>query len=404
MSSTTPDQQATPEDLEILFQNSCALHEKGVLDEAVKGYQVLLQSLPESAMLHFNCGLALFDLHEYPAAEIHYHKAVQLAPQDPDIQYNRGLNFRRLKQIEDAVQSFESAFKAGDHSLDTLYSLALSYQDLDNFSQAALLYDSILQTDPEHLSTLNNYAYLCHKSGDREKAKSLYQQLVQLDPSHGAAQHMLNSLTGNTPETAPLAYVESIFDNYAQNFEQSLVGQLSYKTPTLLHQQYQNIFPGKKINDCMDLGCGTGLAGLKFSACCKQLLGIDISAEMLAVAEEKDIYDKLIKADILDYLSSQAAPVDLIVAADVLTYMGDLSVLFEKCFMNTVSGGLFLFSVENSDREAFELKESGRFGHSLHYIQQLCEKSGWTICDSHSSNLRKDKEKWIRGTLFILQK
>lgn len=404
MPDTSSAPKLTPEELKNRFQKACLLHENGDLPQAIKKYQELLQLIPESSMLNFNCGLALFDQKDFVTAEKYYAQACALCTEDPDIHYNRGLNFRRLGQIEDGVESFEKAFQAGDHSLDTLYNLALSYQDISNYSQAAILYESILTVDPEHTSTLNNFAFLCHKTGDLKKAETLYRQLVTLDPKHKAAAHMLYSLSGITPETAPLEYVESVFDNFAQNFENSLTNQLFYKTPTLLKQRYQALFPNDTRNNCLDLGCGTGLAGLEFSACCKQLIGIDISSEMLAIAEEKNIYKKLIKTDLTTYLNKTTDRADIIIAADVFTYLGNLDSLFQQCFSKTTPSGLFLFSVEDSDKEDFELKETGRFGHSLQYIQRLCQKTGWTICDKHFSNLRKDNDKWITGILFILQK
>ena len=404
MTSKSFSTPATPEAVQSFFQEACTLHENGELTDALKRYEVLLQLLPESALLHFNCGLALFEVADHAAAETHYAKASSISPADPDIHYNRGINFRRLQRLDEAIDSFEEAIQAGDKSIDTLYNLALSHQDNNDYSAAAALYEMVLAADENHISTLNNFAYLSHKTGDKKKAESFYRKLVRLNPEHTAAKHMLNALSGKTSETAPIDYVESIFDNYAANFEQSLVNELSYKTPALLRQRYETIFPGDSRTSCLDLGCGTGLAGMEFSAFCNRLTGMDISAEMLAVAEEKEIYNELVKTDILDYFTQMSEPVDMVVAADVLTYMGNLEELFSKCFENIEDGGLFLFSVEDTDKKDFALKESGRFGHSETYIRRLCQKNGWHICDQYPSNLRKDKAAWIAGTLFILQK
>ena len=400
-SFSTPD---SPEAVQALFQEACTLHENGELKKALERYEILLQLLPDSALLHFNCGLAFFEAADHSTAESHYAAATSITPADPDIHYNRGINFRRLNCLEEAIESFEEAIQAGDTSIDTLYNLALSHQDNNNYQAAATLYGMILDADENHLSTLNNFAYLSHKSGDTRKAESLYRQLVRLNPEHSAARHMLNALSGEICETAPIDYVESIFDNYAANFEQNLVQELSYKTPTLLRKRYEMIFPEDKRTSCLDLGCGTGLAGMEFSAFCSNLTGIDISGEMLAVASEKKIYNTLVKTDILDYFSQMSETVDMVVAADVLTYMGNLDELFGKCFATVGKGGLFLFSVEDTDQQDFALKESGRFGHSQAYIRSLCQKNGWNILDLHTSNLRKDNDDWISGTLFILQK
>ena len=404
MYKTSDKNPATPQDIEKLFSRACQLHEKGRPDEALCLYKELLCIIPDSTLLHYNCGLALFELGLFPEAEFHYGAACEGNAKDPDIHYNRGLNFRRLGRLADAAQSFEAAFKAGDTTVDTLYNLALCHQDMEEHSEAERLYVRILKEVPEHLSSLNNYAYLCHKSGQIQKAEQLYRQLLQHNPQHQAARHMVNSLSGNTPETAPLDYVESVFDNYADEFEQSLLDKLHYRTPAALKKLYNKSFQGSIQDLALDLGCGTGLAGTEFKDCCREIIGMDISEQMLGVAASKEIYKQLIKDDILHYLTHNATPFSLILAADVFTYMGNLEKVFLECFKNSVDNGLFLFSVEESQKAGFELKTTGRFGHSHEYISRLSRKTGWTILEDTHSKLRKDQGEWIKGFLFLLKK
>jgi predicted TPR repeat methyltransferase len=404
MTKTFSTTNPTPQELENLFNDACHLHEMDKPKEALAAYRQLLIILPDSPLLHFNSGLALFELEQFPEAELHYLKASQINPNDPDIHYNRGLNLRRLNSFEAAADSFELACKLGDTTVDTLYNLALCYQDMQDYSEAERLYNTILEENPEHLSTLNNYAYLCHKSGATEKAVQLYNRLLKLAPRHQAAQHMINSLSGKTPDTAPLDYVEAVFDNYAKEFEHSLVENLQYNTPNALRKLHDKFFPDASREICLDLGCGTGLAGVQFRSCCKKLIGVDISEKMLRVADRKSLYKKLIKDDILHFLHNGGVNCDMILAADVFTYMGELEKIFMACFAKTKNGGLFLFSVEESNNEKFEIKTTGRFGHSQKYIIKLCQKTGWKILNTTFSKLRKDKGEWVKGYLFILQK
>lgn len=404
MTRKTADPILSPEDLKNRFTQACDLHENNKLDEAVKAYEQLLTFLPDSPLLHFNCGLALFEEKRFTEADKHYRKASMLNPEDADIHYNTGLNYRRLNKYEEAANSFQTAVRLGDASIDTLYNLALCYQDLQNYSEAERLYETILEQHPDHQSSLNNFAYLCHKNGNTQKAEELYARLLALNPEHKAARHMLNSLSGSVTESAPLEYVEAVFDNYAQNFEHSLIEELQYNTPKDLRERFTKVFSGQKTWDhCLDLGCGTGLAGEQFVSCCQEITGVDISKEMLEVAGRKGIYSQLNKDDILHFLQTTVHSYDLIIAADVFTYMGNLEKLFKHCSEKTVDGGVFLFSVEESDSKTFELKQTGRFGHSLEYIEKLSRDSGWSILDCHLSKLRKDKGEWIKGYLYTLR-
>lgn len=402
MTKNSNDPTPSPQELKKNFEEACQLHEGGQIDEAIDAYQKLLTILPDSPLLHFNCGLALYEQQDFIQAEYHYNKASSINPEDPDIQYNRGLNFRRLHKFTEATSSFELAFKLGDTTVDTLYNLALCHQDLEEYSEAGRLYNLILSQDPEHLSSLNNYAYLCHKKGDIEEAETLYRQLLKLNPEHQAAKHMLDSLSGHTPESAPLEYVKDVFDNYAKDFEQSLVEKLQYRTPKALWYLYCSLFPDDSRDTCLDLGCGTGLGGEQFRQCCKSFTGVDISEEMLKVAETKDLYANLIEDDILHFLQKNTDRYDLILAADVFTYMGDLEELFMACGSQTTENGIFLFSVEAAEKDHFELKQTGRFGHSMDYIEKLSKNTGWKILACEGSKLRQDKGEWIMGHLYIL--
>lgn len=404
MNTTFDINNPTSEDVEDSFNHACSLHENGNPLEALSAYRKLLIVLPNSSLLHFNCGLALFDLENFPEAEVHYLKASELNHADPDIHYNRGLNFRRLNNFQKAALSFESAFKLGDATVDTLYNLALCHQDMEEYSEAGRLYERILKEDPKHLSSLNNYAYLSHKSGNTLKAKDLYSRLLKTNPSHQAAKHMLNSLSGETPDTAPLDYVEGVFDNYAKTFEKSLLEKLQYKTPTALQQLYDSINAPGPVSLCLDLGCGTGLAGVAFENVYDECIGVDISNEMLGIASEKNIYKELVKDDIHHFLENSTDTYDIIVAADVFTYMGDLENVFIQCASRVIDGGHFLFSVEESQGKSFNLKTTGRFGHSQGYIENLCRKTGWKVLEKKFSKLRQDKNEWIKGYLFLLQK
>ena len=66
-----------------------------------------------------------------------------------------------------------------------------------------------------------------------------------------------------------------------------------------------------------DLGCGTGLMGLELRSTVRRLEGVDVSEAMLAEARRKDIYDRLVKDDLIDFLRA-SEPAVLVTATDVL--------------------------------------------------------------------------------------
>ena len=71
------------------------------------------------------------------------------------------------------------------------------------------------------------------------------------------------------------------------------------------------------------MGCGTGLLGTEIKNHCSKLEGIDLSNKMLALAKQKDVYDKLSQFDIVEYLSTMPLGFDHYVASDVFVYVVD---------------------------------------------------------------------------------
>ena len=223
-----------------------------------------------------------------------------------------------------------------------------------------------------------------------------------LNPDFGEAKHILASLIGKTTKTAPRDYVEGLFDNYAAKFENSLVKNLEYKTPRAIAEM---IIKNSKLDlkgSIMDLGCGTGLFGVEIKQFCENLEGIDLSEKMLREAKGKNIYDKLIKEDIVDYLSNSSLNFDYFVAIDVFIYIGDLSDVFRLIKSRNKTGGKLAFSTEDCEGDGFSLEQSGRYSHSKKYIQGLCETFGYELCHFETHALRKEKNNYIRGGLYLL--
>ena len=76
------------------------------------------------------------------------------------------------------------------------------------------------------------------------------------------------------------------------------------------------------------IGCGTGLVGYWLKDVSKSITGVDLSAEMIKLAEKKGVYSSLVTEPIQSYLERADTSFDVIVASDVFSYVGDLSHLF----------------------------------------------------------------------------
>jgi len=388
-----------------LFAEACQLHHNGQLQEALLLYEQLLEEVPDSSLLLYNIGLIMQELGDFSAAISSYNKAVRLSPHDVDILYNLALCYQKNKNRKKALALYKKAHEYSPTDLDILYNMGCCYQQLDNEEQAITTYEALLKLEGNHLSTLNNLAYLYQKNNHEDEAVLLYKHLLQLQPKHQGASHMLVSLTGSTATNTPKQYIEEIFNHYSNHYETSLVDELGYDVPAKLRQLYDSrLHKYRQPLKGIDLGCGTGLSGLAFHDICTNLTGIDLSANMIEEATKKQIYDQLVVTDIIDFLKKQECSYDIIIAADVLTYMGELKEIFQVTYAVGSDNCIFCFSTEKTEEEGFRLGKTGRFQHSVDYLQTTALQVGWQPLFEVETDLRMERGMWIPGNLTFLSK
>ena len=213
---------------------------------------------------------------------------------------------------------------------------------------------------------------------------------------------MLSALTGNKNETTPREYVENLFDRYSKRFEASLVDTLEYKTPKLIRDILIKSNHKRSLGSVLDLGCGTGLFGLEIRDHCSQLEGIDLSNKMLEIAKHKNVYDKLSQSDIVEYLSSKPLDFDYFIAADVFVYIGNMTEIFRLIKSRNKQPAQLVFSTEHTELDGYHILKSGRYSHSKTYIESLCKKFDYNVAHFSTADLRKEKEHFLTGGIYIL--
>jgi predicted TPR repeat methyltransferase len=164
------------------------------------------------------------------------------------------------------------------------------------------------------------------------------------------------------------------------------------------------------FDTAVDLGCGTGLFGVEIRHRVIRLEGFDLSVNMLAKAEEKGLYDLLAKADLsLDAAGSglfggrlAEGRADLVSAADVLMYLGDLANAFSLAARLSKPGALFAFSVEDAgEGEGYVLAPSLRYAHTEQHVRQRLDENGFETLELSRTTIRMDGGKPVFGILFL---
>lgn len=237
--------------------------------------------------------------------------------------------------------------------------------------------------------------------GHPEAATAVGRLRLARDPGDAVQRYLLGAVSGEALTRAPLDYVERHFDGFAETFDEKLVDVLHYRAPEDMARLIAGT--GRRFDDLLDLGCGTGLAAAHLARFGGRLTGVDLSRGMLDVAARRGAYAELVKAEAIDFLRLHPAGFDLVFAADLLIYFGDLRPFVEGAARAARRGGLLVLSAETAEVEAFRLLPSGRFAHSAAYIERLAAPH-FTVLAREVATLRLEAARPAAGVLMVLER
>ena len=253
---------------------------------------------------------------------------------------------------------------------------------------------------------LGNYR---EAAGDLEGAAEAWRKVLSLEPVDLFGAGLKLALTGQAtvPEAPPSEYVAQLFNDYSDRFDTALVETLGYRVPEVLCDMIARAAGAEaRFARAIDLGCGTGLFGARIRAATSWLEGYDLSEGMLSKAEAKGLYDRLGRADIRYGLpDGEATHADLVAAADVFAYLGDLDPVFSLCARLVGEHGLLAFSLEaGPDGCDWRLRASLRYCHDEAYVRRLLEVNGFEILEVRREPIRKDGEEAVIGLLVLARR
>ncbi|MER9440904.1 methyltransferase domain-containing protein [Mesorhizobium sp. M0340] len=296
---------------------------------------------------------------------------------------------------------------SGDLTADRRADYAeMLYASGDHAAAAELLLGA-LELAPQWPAGWFRLGEMQEAAGAPDHAAQAWTTALRLDPADRLGAVLKLQLIGRAAaaQAPPSAFVETLYDHYAESFEGELVDRLGYRLPECLDRAIQAARPGR-FSLARDLGCGTGLMGQKLRPIADRLEGYDISAGMLRQARAKGLYDLLVKTDLQDFCYS-GPKADLVTAADVFIYVGALDRVVNKIAGMLAGGGLFAFSVEtlpggeSSDRAGFALQPSRRYAHSQGYIERVLDADGFSILSLQATIIRQDRREPVEGLAVV---
>ena len=354
-----------------LYNRGVALQDLKRPAEALESCDRALTIKPDYPEALFIRGLALRDLDRLDEALQSYDRALTVKPDYAEALNNRGVALRALKRLNEAVESFDRALKIEPGHADALNNRGNALLDLKRSAEALESYDRALRIKPGHADALINRGNALRELKRPQEAIAAFRLALDNGGDPEQIRYNLAALGAEaSPAAAPRQFVIKLFDQFASTFDQHLTGTLKYQTPALLLKDILNLAPAGNL-DVLDLGCGTGLLGVLLRPLARTLTGVDLSPNMLAMARQRQVFDELICGDVTAFLQTQTGNFDLVVAADVFVYIGELAPVFHGVRQALRAGGLFAFSVEANDGKDFVLRPTLRYAHSIAYLQML---------------------------------
>lgn len=392
----------------------------------------------EQARQAFLAGVARFEQGDAQGAEAAFAQALQLAPGRPSVLLNLGLTRVHLQRYTEALAPLREALAANPQAADGWAALGVACSALGHWAEALAALERALSLGLAHDDLRLRRARALARLGRVAEAVAAYRELLAITPvladawvelgelhresgahalaadcyrqglTHGAdptlTGYLLAAVTreGQVPRP-PRAYVQTLFDQYADDFDAHLVGTLGYQGHRVLVQRLPEAVPSRLLR-VLDVGCGTGLCAPLVRQRAAHLTGVDLSAEMVAKARQRGLYDELIVGDLHEVLADTPQRFDLVLAADVFIYVGELESVFERLAACMTPGGWLAFTVERgTPGSGAELQPSLRYTHAPDYIAALAQRHGFRGEACFTEPIRHDQQRPLLADYHYLQ-
>ncbi len=366
-------------------------------------------------------GICLQNINQFNEAALYQARAFELQPTNPMYALRFGMAMAGAGMHESAIELYKIAINLDAHLSEAYSQLGYELQKQGQPDDALKAYQDGLAQNPNSGSLNFNFGRLLQEKSQTTEAIPYYKKAITAGgPEADSAAFFVASLegpdaAGQSPAAPPPEFVRGLFDFYANDFENSLLNNLHYQAPGQLQKLLTSdaaravLDITKTKADIVDLGCGTGLCGVLLKDYAANLVGVDMSANMIRRAREKGIYSDFKKENVVTFLeTAPAGSYNLAVAGDVLIYVGELTAFFTGLARTLASPSLVALSVEKLAETAgpagFKLLPTARYAHKESYLRDLAMQHGFTVAATGYAPIRQHRGQDIDGIYVLLSK
>lgn len=383
-------------------------HRSGRHEEGLRLVREALAIAPGHAWMWNNLGNVLVEQQQAAEAQGAYEECVTLDPTAADAWSNLGALHRKAGRLGEAEDACRRAVGLKPDFALAWFNLAQVLIEQGLIHEGLLANSKAILLAPKHQTGRQQVARALVTLGEIGRAAEVYREWLVEEPDNPVVLHHLAACEGSDRHRrAPDDYVEKVFDGFAASFDAKLAN-LGYRAPQLIASLASKRLPPPagelRVGDA---GCGTGLCGPLVRDWASTLVGFDLSAGMLALAEQRGVYDQLHKAELVHFLRHRPAAFDVLISADTLCYFGDLHEFAAAACGALDAGGKLLFTVEalpDADAASFRLQPHGRYAHARGYVDATLAAAGFHVDDLREEVLRREAGLAVQGWLVCASK
>jgi ubiquinone/menaquinone biosynthesis C-methylase UbiE len=180
--------------------------------------------------------------------------------------------------------------------------------------------------------------------------------------------------------------VQEAYDQWAEQYDSN-----QNKTRDMEAFALQQTLSGQYFKRILEIGCGTGKNTGFLLSISDEVVAVDLSTEMLAMARAKNLPGSVdfIQADITTDWDFATGLFDLVTFSLVLEHINDLQPVFEKVYRILTPGGriyigeLHPFKQYSGSKARFETEDGTKtvtcFNHHVSDFTILSDKAGFSL-------------------------
>jgi predicted TPR repeat methyltransferase len=424
--------------------DALAAHKAGRFAEAETGYRRVLEARPGHPKALYYLGLLQFHRGDTEGAIELLHGCVRGAPSNGPAWNTLGGLLIAAGRLAEAREAYRCATVAMPGLGEGWYNLGICLRDEGDVEGAVQALRSSVSNQPDYFRAYEALAMLLYQAGHMTEAAQVYGEWARREPQSAKARHMVAATSQqNVPARADDDYVRSLFDESAPTFDASLE-KLGYRAPARIADELKRIIAmgsasaaamsgalaDSRLGAVLDAGCGTGLCGPLVRESCTQLVGVDLSPQMIERARARGCYDELVVAELSAFMRSRPQSFDALICADTLVYFGALAEPLAAAHDALGPGGALIFTLEAlrfgvSDAgeseapaaganvatahepeasAAYRLEAHGRYAHTETYVKRAVAAAGFTLDALTHETLREECGSPVRGLVVTARK